>query len=464
MAQEPEEGHSTEGDEGYDGGPIKSFLEHLEDLRWALIKCASAVLVGVMVCLYAGNYVVKILMRPLEKAVISYPAENQVVTVMLGTNRLGIWQLGAEQQAAFNLNAAAAPQPFSVDDITDLKALVKRLNEKADGVSAFIAGRLDADAIAGLASASLSPTNSGRYQALLIIGIRRIVQGPSIYEKKRFEKIKLGEVTTALQKRNPQGADLIRLNRLLLEDAFPKELSPDAGRFVTLELQPITIESGTNHVQVMGWSAKTTPNPGHMDISLVVLSPSQAFLVGFRLALFAGLALASPFLFFFLGQFILPALRIHEKKYLYRGLAFAIPLFFSGVCFCYFILMPAALAASQLYANWFGFESTFWEAGEYIGFVSKFMLGMGVGFELPVVILVLVKIGLISYSTLKKARPYMIVINLVLGAVLTTPEVFTQVLMAVPLQILFEISLLIAWYWERQEKKRAAAADTTIDT
>ena len=65
-------------------------------------------------------------------------------------------------------------------------------------------------------------------------------------------------------------------------------------------------------------------------------------------------------------------------------------------------------------------------------------------------------------STLVKARPYMIVINLILGAVLTTPEVFTQVLMAVPLQILFEISVFVAWYWERQEKKHAEAASIDI--
>jgi sec-independent protein translocase protein TatC len=90
------------------------------------------------------------------------------------------------------------------------------------------------------------------------------------------------------------------------------------------------------------------------------------------------------------------------------------------------------------------------------------MLGMGLGFEMPVVILVLVKIGILSYSTLVKARPYMIVINLILGAALTTPEVFTQVLMAVPLQLLFEISVLVAWYWERQEKKRAEAGPIDV--
>ena len=120
--------------------------------------------------------------------------------------------------------------------------------------------------------------------------------------------------------------------------------------------------------------------------------------------------------------------------------------------------MPMALAASQKYSQWLGFSAFQWKAEEYISFVCKFMLGMGLGFEMPVVMLTLVKIGVLNYGMLSKARRYMIVINLVLGAVLTTPEVITQVIMFVPLQMLYEISVWIAWYWERQDKKREAAA------
>ena len=83
------------------------------------------------------------------------------------------------------------------------------------------------------------------------------------------------------------------------------------------------------------------------------------------------------------------------------------------------------------------------------------MLGMGLGFELPVVILTLVKIGVLSYQTLAKARRYMIVINLVLGAVLTTPEVVTQLLMFVPLQFLYELTVWIAWYWDQPDRRKA---------
>jgi len=70
------------------------------------------------------------------------------------------------------------------------------------------------------------------------------------------------------------------------------------------------------------------------------------------------------------------------------------------------------------------------------------------------VLLALVKIGVLDYGKLKAMRRYMIVINMILGALLTTPEVFTQLVMGTVLQILFEVSVLIAWYWERQAKKR----------
>ena len=91
------------------------------------------------------------------------------------------------------------------------------------------------------------------------------------------------------------------------------------------------------------------------------------------------------------------------------------------------------------------------------------MLGMGLGFELPVVLLALVKIGILDYRKLSAMRRYMIVINLILGALLTTPEVFTQIMMAIPLQLLYEISVWIAWYWERKEKKRRRDAGEPDD-
>jgi sec-independent protein translocase protein TatC len=105
------------------------------------------------------------------------------------------------------------------------------------------------------------------------------------------------------------------------------------------------------------------------------------------------------------------------------------------------------------YSDLLGFSATDWRASEYIDFVCKFLLGMGVGFQFPLVVLILVKMGLVTHRQLAHYRRHVLVISLILGAILTTPEVFTQVAMAVPLYLLYEICILIAWYWDWKKRK-----------
>jgi sec-independent protein translocase protein TatC len=317
-----------------EGGPVKPFLEHLEDLRWVLIKTLVALTVGMLICLIAGDKVVGILKRPLDKAKVRYPEKVRVITPFLGTNRLGVFYITPEQQAAFGL-----------------------------GTNQITAFRIQ-----------------------------------------------------------------------------PKLVGPN--EFV------ITASIDTNAAVELGQK---------MLIDLQNFSPVGGFMVALQVAFYGGIVLSAPFIFYFIAQFVFPALKMKEKKYVYRGLAFGGLLFGVGVCFCYFALMPIALAVSQQYSQWLGFAATQWRAEEYVSFVCKFMLGMGLGFELPVVILTLVKVGVLNYRILSRARRYMIVINLILGALLTTPEVITQVMMFIPLQLLYEASVWITWYWERQDRKREQA-------
>ena len=258
---------------------------------------------------------------------------------------------------------------------------------------------------------------------------------------------------------NPQnGPDLARLNRKLLLQAYP-ELRK---RFIAVNLVPRNDGNGLSLGLQVDMSDRAEGMAKQLKVDLNTLSPAGGFFVAFQVAMYGGIALSSPLLFYFIAQFVFPALKWNERKYIYRGMGFALPLFFIGATFCYFVLMPVALAASQIYSNWLGFSANIWQAEEYISFVSKFILGMGLGFEMPVVILVLVKIGIVNYQMLAKGRRYMIVVNLVLGAVLTTPEVLTQVLMAVPLQILYEITIWVAWYWERKEWKQREREEAGI--
>jgi sec-independent protein translocase protein TatC len=198
--------------------------------------------------------------------------------------------------------------------------------------------------------------------------------------------------------------------------------------------------------------------PPESRIKLTFLDPAAPFLASLHLAFFGGILLASPFIFYFIVQFVLPALKVKEKKYFFRACAVGSGLFFSGVAVCYFLIMPVALRAAVVYSHWLLGKNVvienIWRAETYSSFVTKFMIGMGLGFELPVVLLTMVKLGVLDYQKLASMRRYMIVICLVMGALLTTPEVLTQVLMAVPLYMLYEASVWIAWYWERQEKKK----------
>jgi sec-independent protein translocase protein TatC len=207
---------------------------------------------------------------------------------------------------------------------------------------------------------------------------------------------------------------------------------------------------------------KLLPGPGpEGDTSLHVrlhnLGPAEGFFVAFHVAFFGALVVSAPFWIFFLGGFIFPALHVHERRAVVPWVIWSVVLFLLGVLATYFVLLPVALRASVEYSNLLGFDAFDWRAEDYISFVTKFLVGMGVGFQFPIVVLFLVKLGILSYRTLAKYRRHVCVLSFILGALLTTPEVVTQVAMAIPLYLLYEICIWIAWYWERK-KRRAAIA------
>jgi hypothetical protein len=108
MADEPVAEHLDEQSEDEEGGPVKSFLEHLEDLRWVLIKSLVALSVAILICLIGGDYVVGILKYPLQRTKVSYPGNNHVVTVLFGTNRLAVYPLTPELEGSLDFGY----QPF----------------------------------------------------------------------------------------------------------------------------------------------------------------------------------------------------------------------------------------------------------------------------------------------------------------------------------------------------------------
>ncbi|HVU16183.1 MAG TPA: twin-arginine translocase subunit TatC [Candidatus Didemnitutus sp.] len=226
------------------------------------------------------------------------------------------------------------------------------------------------------------------------------------------------------------------------------------GQSPQVVFQVGTKKIGTDQVVTL----KMLPPPPEVDQSLVRLrnfGPAEAFFVAFKVALYASLVVAAPLWLYFLGQFILPALNVREKRFIRVWLGWGSFLFIAGVLATYFIMLPLALRASMQYSSLLGFQADEWRAEDYVSFCTNFMLGMGFGFQFPLVLLTLVKAGIINHRHLAKYRRHAIVVSLVLGAFLTTPEVITQLSMAVPMYLLYEICIWIAWYWEWKQRRVA---------
>ena len=176
---------------------------------------------------------------------------------------------------------------------------------------------------------------------------------------------------------------------------------------------------------------------------LVAFSPTENFTTYFRVALFAGIALAMPVILYEIYAYIDPALLPSERRFVrFMGLP-VIFLFVLGMSFCYFVLLPNAI---KFLIN-FGSEviENQLRASDYLSFVTIFILGLGVVFEVPVIIYALVRINVVSRDWLTKQRRYVFLLVFVIGAFITpTPDPFNQTLVAVPMYLLFELGLFFA--------------------
>src|SRR6266436_7808436 len=210
----------------FEGGPVKTFLEHLEDLRWVLIKSLSAIGVAFTVCLLAGPQLMTVVKYPLSKAKIKHPKGREVITLSFASNH---WTFPITPEL----------RPF------------------------------------------LPPGSNSAYAFQIVL--------------------------------IPSGTNLVFSvvpKPLLLDDSEP------------------------------------------LNIPLDTISPTGGFIVATKVAIYGGLIIASPFVFYFIATVVFPALKMMERKYIYRGLFFGGGLFLLGVSFCYFFLMPVALSASVQFSEW----------------------------------------------------------------------------------------------------------------
>jgi sec-independent protein translocase protein TatC len=176
---------------------------------------------------------------------------------------------------------------------------------------------------------------------------------------------------------------------------------------------------------------------------LVTLSPTENFTTYFRVALFTGIALAMPVILYEIYAYIDPALYPKERRFIRILGVPIIALFAGGMAFCYFVMLPRAM---QFLINFGGdvFDNQL-RASEYLSFVTMFILGIGVMFEVPVIIYALVRVHVLDRAWLARQRRYVVLVCFLVGAFITpTPDPFNQTLVAVPMYLLFELGLFVS--------------------
>src|ERR1700731_4471001 len=191
--------------------------------------------------------------------------------------------------------------------------------------------------------------------------------------------------------------------------------------------------------------------------SLVSLGVADSMIISFQLAFYAGIVIAFPFLIYFAGQFILPALPPQEKRAMLPAVGIGFGLFLCGVILGYYLVLPATLRFFFRDAQSLDWTPT-WTVREYFSFVTQLCVGFGAAFELPVVVLVLVRLGVLSVALLRRTRAYAFLLIFVAAAFLApTPDAVSMALMGGPMYLLYEVCILVAALLERKRKKEADA-------
>jgi sec-independent protein translocase protein TatC len=188
--------------------------------------------------------------------------------------------------------------------------------------------------------------------------------------------------------------------------------------------------------------------------TLKALGITDSIVISFHLAFYAGMVLSFPLLLYFIAEFILPALTAVERRFLLPAIGVSFALFLLGVALCYYWMLPKTILFFFRDTESLGWAPT-WTVQQYYSFVTRFTNGFGLAFELPVVVLALVRFGLITYRFMSRTRPYAVVLIFILATVITpTPDILTLVALALPMCLLYESCIWIAWLMERRALKQ----------
>ena len=202
---------------------------------------------------------------------------------------------------------------------------------------------------------------------------------------------------------------------------------------------------------ILEWMMAPVKHALPVGTSMIAVEIQETFFTAMKVAFFAGFILSLPVIFWQLWLFLAPGLYDHEKKLVIPFVFFATLMFLLGASFAYYIVVPIGFDFLFAFGN--SVVNVLPSIGKYVGFFTKLMMGFGIAFELPVITFFLAKIGIVNDQMLKDFFRYAVVLIFIVAAILTPPDVISQVLMAAPLLILYGVSIYIAKVFNPAQKE-----------
>jgi sec-independent protein translocase protein TatC len=191
------------------------------------------------------------------------------------------------------------------------------------------------------------------------------------------------------------------------------------------------------------------------DGKMIVTDVTGSFFVPMKVTMLVAFVIALPVVLYQIWAFVAPGLYQHEKKLVAPLVASSYTLFLCGMAFAYFVVFPTIFRVMAHYNAPLGAEMTT-DIDNYLSFVLTMFIAFGVTFEVPIVVVLLVRMGVVTVKKLKEIRPYVIVGAFVIAAVVTPPDVFSQLILALPLVVLYEAGIIAARIFIGTGEKKAA--------
>jgi sec-independent protein translocase protein TatC len=205
--------------------------------------------------------------------------------------------------------------------------------------------------------------------------------------------------------------------------------------------------------KIIAFMEKPYINAMGKEARLITLAPADGFISYVKISFISGLIFSSPWVFYHLWMFVAAGLYPHEKRYVYLAAPFSAALFVAGALFFLVVVAPLTLGfLVKFNAKMLGVNSSF-TFRRYISFVTHLMLVFGLAFQTPNAIFFLNRTGLVSLEALNRSRKYVLLIIFVVAAMATPPDVISQVTLAVPLYLLFELGILLSYFASRKRRR-----------